>query len=400
VKRSLLACLVLLNASYASAQEPGDERREPTLTNADLQITLSAVKPRILVGEFAKVKAEWLALRHVALPSGDQSVLLDDGTGFEGHDEASRDEGCVLCGVVFLAKGESLTTEPVIGLKQLQPLRGSERVEDLNSVFGFAFSRPGTYFVKVRFHEVESNVVSIEVVEPTGLDADVLAAIRRQMGVLSSRPRGTEGLRERAESLVGEYNGHVYLAPVVREMHVRDPLYGGEFARLSASDFGDSVFAADQALLLARLGRQLIGNAWAIPAYQKVVALYPGRAAALDAEAELHQLQDQSPHVVVEVSHPLWPADGKLARVQVSHYQRGEFKQSPVVLLQSITCDDDCDPDADIQDAEPGKADFAFRLRAKHSPDGGGRTYTIVYSVRLSDGSVTTVETKAVVPYH
>jgi len=65
----------------------------------------------------------------------------------------------------------------VIGLKQIAGLGGGS-VEEFNEVYAFAFPRPGRYFVKLQFSQVESNVVAIDVVQPTGIDADANAELQ------------------------------------------------------------------------------------------------------------------------------------------------------------------------------------------------------------------------------
>jgi len=86
--------------------------------------------------------------------------------------------------------------------------------------------------------------------------------------------------------------------------------------------------------------------------------------------------------------------------VTIHTRERGNIEGSPAILLQSITCDDNCDPAADIREAEFGTEDLEFLLRATHSPEGRGRTYTITYSVRFNGGRVTTATTTALVPHN
>ena len=51
------------------------------LGDADLRVTLTAVKTPILVGEFSKVRAEWIARRQIAVLFGSETVLVDAGQG-------------------------------------------------------------------------------------------------------------------------------------------------------------------------------------------------------------------------------------------------------------------------------------------------------------------------------
>ena len=281
--RSLLIPIaVLVGAPLAFAQSP------PRLTSEDLRITLTVVKSPILVGEFAKVKADWQTLRQIRFRSGSDYLQIDDGSGYRDHGEGSGSHATVAHGIGVLPAGERWVTELVIGLEGLQPLAGLS-AEEMNASFGFAFPRPGTYSVKMRCHDVESNPVRIQVVAPSGADARVLAAVRTHMGVFTEYA-GSGSVIDQSEGLVSRYAGHRYLAPVIRALYGGDDYLGVDrqtFDRRSAFDFSDTSFAADEALWQARAGGQLFGDAYARTALQRVVQLYPGREAALLAAEEL-----------------------------------------------------------------------------------------------------------------
>src|SRR4051812_30886013 len=66
------------------------------LGEADVRVTLSAVKTPILVGEFTKVRAEWVARRQIAVVFGAETILVDSGSGWMEHAEASLPEGTTL----------------------------------------------------------------------------------------------------------------------------------------------------------------------------------------------------------------------------------------------------------------------------------------------------------------
>ncbi len=83
VVRNFLISLGLFGASLAHAQSP------QRLTSEDLRITLSAVKSPVLVGEFAKVKADWQLLRQIRILFGREYLQIDDGSGYRDHVEGS-----------------------------------------------------------------------------------------------------------------------------------------------------------------------------------------------------------------------------------------------------------------------------------------------------------------------
>jgi hypothetical protein len=60
---------------------------------------------------------------------------------------------------------------------------------------------------------------------------------------------------------------------------------------------------------------------------------------------------------------------------------------APRVRLESATCDDSCDPAADIAGAIPGADVRMLRLRATRSGKGNGRTYTFTYSATDFSGN-------------
>jgi hypothetical protein len=396
VRNFLIPIGVLVGASLAFAQSP------QRATSADLRITLSAVKSPILVGEFAKVKADWQFLRQIRILFRREYLQIDDGSGYRDHLEGSGSDPTVARAVETMSAGETRVTELVIGLEALQPLGGLS-AEEMNASIAFAFPHPGTYSVKMRYDDVESNPVTIQVVAPSGADASVLAAVRAHMGVLTEYA-GLGDVRDRSQALLSIYAGHRYLAPMIRELNGGDRYLGinqQTLDRRSAFDFSETSFAADEALWRARVGGELFGETYARAALQNVVLLYPGREAAILAAEELMVLDSQPPDISVTASpSELWPPNDKMIAVLVFVSVRDGLDQSPVVVLESITCDDNCSPSQDIQQAAFGTNDIEFLLRSKRSGGGTGRLYTITYRASNAAGNTTTAETTVLVPHN
>ncbi len=310
-------------------------------------------------------------------------------------------DGTVASEIETLPAGETRVTELVIGLKALQPFGGLS-AQEMNASFAFAFAHPGSYSVKMRYDDVESNPVTIQVVAPSGADASVLAAVGTHMGVFTEYA-GSEDVLGQAQSLLSSYPGHRYLAPIIRALNGGDDYVGvsqQRFDRRSAFDFSDTSFAADEALWKARVGGQLFGDSYARAALQNVVQLYPGREAAILAAEDLMALDGEPPVISVAASPSgLWPPNNNMIAVRAVVSVRDAVDQSPVVVLESITCDDNCSPSLDIQQAAFGTNDIDFLLRSTRSGGGPGRTYTVTYRASDAAGNTSTATTTVLVPH-
>ena len=347
------------------------------------------------------MKADWQILRQIRILFRREYLQIDDGSGYRDHSEGSGRDPTVARAIETLQAGETRVTEMVIGLEALQPFGGLS-AEDMNASFAFAFPHPGSYSVKMRYDDVESNPVTIQVVAPSGADASVLAAVRTHMGVFTEYA-GFDAVLDQSQALLSSYAGHRYLAPMIRELNGGDDYVGVDqewFDRRSAFDFSETSFAADEALWKARVGGQLFGDAYGRAALQSVVQLYPGREAAILAAEDLMALDGQPPVISVTASPSgLWPPNNKMIAVRAVVSARDEGDQAPVVVLESITCDDNCSPSQDIQQAASGTNDIDFLLRSKRSGGGPGRTYTITYRASDAAGNTTTATTKVLVPH-
>ncbi len=364
----------------------------PPTTNADLRLTVTAIKPRILVGEFTKVKIEWTALRQVSVLLGSEIVFIDDGTGLQPHAEASRTEATYHSADTTLAVGERRLTEHTLGLKRASANPALSDLEKLHASVGLVFERPGIYRIKAAHEETESNIVEVEVVPPTGTDAALLDILRTRLGLLTPIAGAEEALAGEGDALVRAHGAHPYLVPFIQTR-----LQGQSrenFDQRSALDFGASALAADEMWWRVETGERLYDEAWREAALRQIIESFPGRVAAERAAEALRAFDADPPTLVVNASPAgLWPPNGKLVPINVVVQLADNVDGAPVLRLASITCDDGCDPSSDIDSAAFGTDDRAFRLRARRSGGGPGRTYTISYTATDSSQNQATATT-------
>ena len=286
------------------------------LTNADLQLTLTVVKPRILVGEFTKVRAEWTARRQVSVLPGSEVVLVDDGTGFVEHAEASRSENTIAGVDLPLAVAQRRLTEHTIGLKPVAALAELSGLDEMHASVGLVFAHPGIYRVKLRYEEAESNVVQIEVVAPSGTDVSLLSLLRSRLALLTPAGSADETLQAEGDALVQTYGAHVYLAPFIRARY--DSNARAAFDTRVGFDLSQSVFGADELLWRAETGAAFFDEASTRAALQRVVQEYPGSAAVVAATEALAEFTEAPPTLTVTASPAgLWPPNGKMTPIAV-----------------------------------------------------------------------------------
>src|SRR5436190_1259378 len=162
---------LIVAASLASAL---NAERTP-LTNADLRLETTA-RPSVTVGEFLTVRTTWTARHRIPLVVGGESVEVDAGRGFEPRAEGGElGVQCVFSAPESYAAGRSTVTEHLIGLEErdvpAEPdLSGLDRI---NASVGFVFDHPGRYRVRVRYDDAVSDIVDVDAVAPTGVDADL-----------------------------------------------------------------------------------------------------------------------------------------------------------------------------------------------------------------------------------
>lgn len=351
----------------------------PPLGDADLRVTLSAVKSPILVGEFTKARAEWVARRQISVLFGAETFLVDAGNGWVEHAEASLPESTTLSLPTPMAEGDRRVTESVLGLMPREAPPDSVGLQRLNGSVGFLFHRPGTYRVKLRYEEVESNEVLIQVMAPTGADADLFTAVSASPGLLAPYGGADDELVAQGDALVGMYGGHVYLVPFIRQRCISQQQ--PTFDLRSSLNVSGSAFAADELLWRAEGGAKLFDEAWAHAAFTRVVQTYPGSAAAQEATERSKDFDSAPPTLAIAASPSgLWPPNGKLVPVHIVVTVSDNVDAAPTVRLTAITCDDGCNPATDVDGAAIGTDDRAFSLRARRTGGGSGRTYTITYT--------------------
>jgi hypothetical protein len=205
---------LIVAASLASAVTV---ERTP-LTNADLRLVVTA-RPRVMVGEFLAVRTTWTARHRIPLVVGGESVEVDGGRGFEPRGEGGElGVQCVFSAPESYAAGRSTVTEHLIGLEDRDvpadpDLSGLDRI---NASVGFVFDHPGRYRVRVRYDDAVSNVVDVEAVAPTGVDAELLEALRSRPIVLTSMASVEPLIRDEGAALVRRYGPRRLLRPYLR----------------------------------------------------------------------------------------------------------------------------------------------------------------------------------------
>jgi len=112
------------------------------------------------------------------------------------------------------------------------------------------------------------------------------------------------------------------------------------------------------------------------------------------------------PQLALSVSpSKLWPPNHKLIDIEVEIIVEDLCDAAPTVRLVSIISNEpangpgDGNKAPDIQDAEFGTDDRAFKLRAERSGKGPGRIYTITYEVEDQGGNTTTAEATVTVAH-
>ena len=369
----------------------------PPLGDADLRVTLSAVKSPITVGEFTKVRAEWVARRQVAVLFGTETILIDAGHGFVEHAEASLREETTITLPTVLAEGGRRVTESILGLAPRHAPPESSGVELLNASVRFVFDHVGTYRVKLRYENVESNEIQVDVVAPAAGDSALLSALSDAPAILSPYGGADGDLVERGEALLNAYGAHVYMIPFIRQRFPSRAQPTFDFR--SSLDVRQSAFAADEMLWRAESGAQFFDAHWARAAYAQVIESFPDSAAAEQATEELSELDEARPTLAIVASPAgLWRPDGSMWPVNILLRVTDSIHGAPVVRLTSITCDDGCNA-ADIDGAAFGTDDRDFRLRAGRTTGGPGRTYTITYTATESNQLETVATTTVLVPH-
>jgi hypothetical protein len=203
---------LILAASVAS----GAAAETTPLTNADLRLVATA-RPRVMVGEFVTVRTTLTARHRIPLVVGAESVEVDAGRGFEPQGEGGDlYEQCVFSAPVSYAQGRSTVTEHQIGLEGRDTPVELSGLDQVNASVGFVFDHPGWYRIRVRYDDAVSNILDVEAVAPTGLDAELLDALRARPIVLTSVASVEPAIREEGAALVRLYGPHRLLRPYLR----------------------------------------------------------------------------------------------------------------------------------------------------------------------------------------
>ena len=363
------------------------------VTSAELQLRLTAVKSNILVGEFTKVRLQWTVLKPIKILRGSEVVLIDDGTGFHEHIEDDLTEATTVAMPIAYDPGETALTEYRIGLEPTG--QGGTGLTALAASLKFAFPHPGRYRVKVKYGEAESNEVQIDVAAPSEDAMMLFQSLAQQPLMLTSLVGAEKELFQPADGLIAQYGAHPYLAPVILER--TDSGDRDDFDRLMALDFNQSAFADERLLRIAERGGRFLGEEFERQTLREVIDKFPGSLAAKKAAI----LLDSEPPTLTIAAAPttLWPPNHKLVAVAMTIEVTDNVDPNPTVKLESITCDDGCNPSTDVSDAALNTDDRQFQLRAERLGTGSGRTYTITYSATGASGNTATKTTTVTVPH-
>ena len=309
-----------------------------------------------------------------------------------------------------------------------------------NSIGDWLFPSPGRVQIVVEYEDedlglIRSNVVDLNIVAPEGDEKVVHDAFRAHpdggaafLWALNVMDGGVDLRREWEQRLIEAHPRSVYLQGArVRDLEYRlsrvseridpsDPTSRAPTDRVErerlvserqaqflveaevlADDLRGGQFEPDALLLVANLHGVAGNDARAREIYARIVQEFPDRAAAVRAR---ERSEGEPPAVTVEVSpSTLWPPNGKMVPVRVSLSVQDDEDSNPLVVLESITCDDGCDASQDVVGAAYGTDDREFSLRAKRSGGGSGRTYTITSSATNAAGGVATDTAAVVVPH-
>lgn len=146
-----------------------------------------------------------------------------------------------------------------------------------------------------------------------------------------------------------------------------------------------------------------------MPLGQHVVTLLVrDRVGSTDVDEAVITVADTHPPDILVGLTPslLWPPNHRLVEV-IAVVNATDACSMPVVRLTTLVSTDPDDAPGtgdgqtvnDIQDVEPGTADFSFRLRAERSADGGSRFYEVIYSATDTSGNQNVGGAAAVVPH-
>lgn len=210
--------LLLLAAALIGAVGAAREEADPSAaTNADLRLVATA-PTRLMVGQFLAVRTTVTARHRMKLCDRDVAIEIDAGHGFVEHVEAFQGWTCVF-GANDLAPGRSFVAENVVGLEGRVAPPDLVGAASINASVGFVFDRPGLYRIRSRHGDALSNVVVVDVVMPSGMDAALLAALRDQPGILSRIGPSDDALLAEGRRLLAAFGPRPHLQPFVRAIH-------------------------------------------------------------------------------------------------------------------------------------------------------------------------------------
>jgi len=369
------------------------------------RIELATRMPTIVAGQPLHLELSWHAASTAYVVPEITEILISNGGAFVPFEGLRAGGGSAN----FIAVPTSLRPGSVF--------RSSVLIAAGQSPAGpfVPFTRPGTYRVKARESDVESNELVITVVSPTPSDVTILDAFLGHPEILSLRVLSDDALRAEAARLVRDFPSSPYVQQLrlwlwgyrLREARTQDdhsnvPPEQGMTSQVldEIQQANVGVYEPQRLALLALSSVQFRDEERARQAYTAALRDFPNTAIAQEA-AKWLGVQDATEPTLNLVSSPpvLWPPNHKLVAIAVAVNVSDNVDANPVVKLISITCDDACNPAQDIVEAAFGTDDRAFKLRADRTGGGSGRTYTITYEATDAAGNKATATTTVIVPH-
>lgn len=127
-----------------------------------------------------------------------------------------------------------------------------------------------------------------------------------------------------------------------------------------------------------------------------------------DSDEVIVTVADTTPPELTVTVDPdvLWPPNHQLVDVTATVAVADVCDPSPTFSLDAVSSSEpdnatgDGNTTGDIEGADIGTTDLAFRLRSERRGSGDGRTYTLRYSGSDASGNATSADIEVLAPHH